>query len=166
MKGSRLVVALATGLLLGSGAGTASAHFLYEDSVDNNEIRYEDSTKWDDSRVWAEARWEEIPGNAIMNPDNAFTVADLNIGDYYANDGRCGYWDGQTGADVVRLNDRAYNGYHSNDRRNCTVHELGHAFGLAHSYDDQVMDDCPVESCGRSYDRPQYHDRSDFDILW
>lgn len=165
----RLAVPLAvvaTSLLIGASAGGASAHFLANDSVDGRDIRYEDNTKWDDSRTWAEARWEEIPGDAELHPDSWKTNADLQIGDYNANDDRCGYWQPRTGADLMKLNDAFYNGANGNDRRNCTVHEFGHAFGLDHSYSDQVMDACPVEACGRSYDRPQAHDKADFLQKW
>lgn len=157
---------MALGLLAFGGVGMAGAHFLNEDSVDGNEIRYEDYTKWDDARSWGEARWEEIPGDVNIAPDSWSTATDLEIRDYNSNDGRCGYWDGRSGADLMRLNDYYFNSYGTTDRRACTLHEWGHAHRLAHSYNDQVMDDCPVSACGSVYTYPQAHDKADYDALW
>ena len=145
-------------------APAASAHYLSEDSVDGNEIRYEDSTQWDDSRTWAIARWNELPGGVSISPDDAWVVADLQISDYSANDGYCGFWDGNTGADDIKLNNYYYNGYSTGQRRACTLHEFGHAHRLAHSYSTQVMDPCPV--CSTYYTYPQSHDKSDYHAIW
>lgn len=157
-----LVVCLA---LLG-GVSSAAAHFLGEDSVDGNEIRYEDYSKWDDAHNNAMAGWENLTGGVNIAPDAWNTVTDLELRDYNSNDGRCGYWDGRTGADLLALNDYVYNGYGTTNRRACGIHEWGHAHGLGHSYDDQVMDDCPVSACGSTYTTPQSHDRSDYYYLW
>ena len=159
-----LVVVFA--LLGGALAGTAGAHFLSSDSVDGNEIRYEDGTKWDDSLSWSIARWEELPGGVSIAPDAWNTVADLEVGDYNSNDGRCGFWSPQTGADHLRLNDFYFNGYGTTNRRACHLHEWGHAHRLAHSYSDQVMDSCPVSACGSVYTYPQSHDKSDYHSIW
>jgi hypothetical protein len=37
---------------------------------------------------------------------------------------------------------------------------------LAHSYDNQVTDDCPVSACGSAYTSPQSHDRADYYQIW
>jgi hypothetical protein len=37
---------------------------------------------------------------------------------------------------------------------------------LAHSYDNQVMDDCAVTACGSAYTYPQSHDKSDYYSIW
>jgi hypothetical protein len=153
-------------LLVSSGAGVASAHFLGEDSVDGNEIRYEDYSRWDDSHVNAEREWEGLVGGVNIAPDSITTIADLELRDYSANDGLCGYWDGRTGADLLRLNNSYYNGATTTNRRACTLHEWGHAHGLAHSFNDQVMDDCPVSACGSVYTTPQAHDRADYYAKW
>ena len=163
----RMALILASvAICAGVVAGSAGAHFLGRDSVDGREIRYEDSTKWNDSLTWSIARWEELSGGVSIAPDSAWVIADLNVGDYYADDGRCGYWGSRTGADHLRLNDRFFNGYGTTNRRACHLHEWGHAHGLDHSYSDQAMDDCPVSACGSVYTYPQYHDKSDYRSLW
>ena len=146
--------------------GVAGAHYLSEDSVDNYEIRYEDYSKWDDAHNNAIAQWEALRIGVNIDKDSALSSTDLELRDYYSNDGRCGYWDGRTGADLLALNDRAFNTYGPNNRRGCAIHEWGHAHALAHSYDDQVMDDCPVSPCGSVFTSPQSHDRTDYDIKW
>lgn len=162
-----VIVLFATlGCLMSVQLGVATAHFLGEDSVDGSEIRYQDNTRWDDSRSTAESRWEALPGGVNILPDSAATINDLDIGDYSANDGLCGFWDGRTGEDHLRLNNSYYNGASTTNRRACTLHEFGHAHGLAHSYDSQVMDNCPVSACGSVYTTPQSHDRSDYAALW
>ncbi len=143
---------------------TATAHYLNDDSVDGRELRYEDSTKWDDARVWSISRWREL-GRLTIAFDTASTVTDLTFQDYNSNDGRCGYWDGRTGSDVARYNDRFFGGYSTTNRRACATHELGHALRLGHSYSNQ-MDYCPVSSCGSVFTTPQYHDRSDYYGIW
>jgi hypothetical protein len=155
-----------TGLWVGGLVGAAGAHFQSEDSVDGNEIRYEDYTKWDDSLSWSIARWQELSGGVKIAPDSWSTAADLEIGDYNTADGRCGYWDGKFGADVIGLNDRFFSGYSTTDRRACQLHEWGHAQRLDHSYDHQVMDDCAVSACGSAYTYPQSHDKSDYYSIW
>lgn len=153
-------------LALSASAGSAAAHFLGNDSVDGNEIRYEDGSKWDNAHSVGMAGWENLSGGVNIAPDSATTVADLELGDYNSNDGRCGYWQGRTGADLLRLNDSYYNGATDWNRRACALHEWGHAHGLDHSFDDQAMDDCPVSACGTSYNVPQAHDREDYFQLW
>lgn len=165
---TRCLSAGAIGLtvLLSAGTGVAGAHYLSEDSVDGSEIRYEDYTTYDDSRSWGEARWEDLPDGVNIAPDSATTAADLEIRDYSANDGRCGYWDGRTGADLMALNSSFYQGASTTNRRACTLHEWGHAHRLNHSFDDQAMDDCPVSACGSVYTYTQPHDKSDYNGIW
>jgi hypothetical protein len=163
-----LTVALITVCLFALGAPGAAAHFLGEDSVDGGEIRYGDETTYDDSRTWAINRYNDMPDGVNVAPDDAWNVEDLAFSDYNANDGNCGYWDANTGADDIKLNTDYYGGASQSNRRACTMHELGHAHRLAHSYADQVMDDCPVSSCagGSAFSYLQDHDKSDYNDIW
>lgn len=172
-KSSIAVVAAATAMFFGASAGgawAADTHYLGTDSVDGRDIRYEDGTKWDDARTWAEARWEELPEDVELLKDTALTNADLQMSDYNEVTNTAAYWQPRVGADTLKFNDYWYNGYSTADRRNTTVHEFGHAFGISDHYEDQynntVMDSCPSEACGAAYDRPQTHDKADFTHLW
>ncbi len=161
-----LLVAVVASALTVVSAGSAHAHFLDSDSVDGNEIRYQDASKWDDSHNNAISQWEGLAGGVSIAPDSSFTINDLQLSDYSANDGYCGYWKSSSGEDDLRLNDNYYNGASTTNRRACTIHEWGHAHRLAHSYNDQVMDDCPVSACGSAYTSPQSHDRNDYHQIW
>lgn len=163
-----LTVALAAICLITVGAPFASAHFLSTHSVDAGEIRYGDSTQYDDSRIWAINRYNDMPDGVNVAPDDAWHYEDLTFSDYSANDGWCGYWQASAGADDLKLNSNYYSGASQTDRRACTLHELGHAHGLDHSYSDQVMDSCPVSSCysGGVYNYLQSHDQADYNTLW
>jgi hypothetical protein len=146
----------------------AFAHYLGYDSVDSGEIRYKDQTQWDDARANAISSWNDLAAGVYVALDTASTVADLEFKDYSANDTKCGKYANNSGADDAWANNAFYNGYGQRDRRACTLHELGHAHGLAHSYNDEAMDDCPVSGClgGSSYIVPQVHDKNDYYNLW
>jgi hypothetical protein len=109
-----------------------------------------------------------MPDGVNVAPDDAWNVEDLAFSDYNANDGNCGYWDANTGADDIKLNTDYYSGASQSNRRACTMHELGHAHRLAHLYADQVMDDWPVSSCagGSAFSYLQDHDKSDYNDIW
>lgn len=171
MLARRSLVALMTvASLFVVGSGTASAHFfLGHDSVDGNEIRYEDYTRWNDALSVAIAGWENLSGGVSIAPDSATTITDLQIGDYDSGDGRCGYYGDRGGADIINLNRRYFDSYSATNRSACMLHEWGHAHGLAHNTsNNEAMDDCPVSTCtgGTAYTSPQSHDRSDYYYLW
>lgn len=153
-----------------SGAGTASAHYIDEDSVDCSsdpcEIRYENYSKYDLAHNNAIDEWEGLVGGVKIGPDTASSINDLELNDYNENDGRCGYWDPRIGSDLINMNDYYMGGYDVRDRKACVIHEWGHAHRLDHSYDGQVMDDCPVSACGSTFIQPQGHDRSDYHGIW
>jgi hypothetical protein len=151
----------------------AQAHFLGRYSVDRSttppEIRYEEYSKWNDAIAVGIAGWENLIGGVNIAPDIASTISDLTVEDYYSSaDGLCGVWNQAAAADWLSLNDYYYNRASTLNRRACALHEWGHAHGLAHSSDSQVMDDCPVTSCpgGTAYTTPQNHDRVDYYELW
>lgn len=92
-------------------AQPATAHFFPPgvDSVDSStspaEIRYQDFTNKDTARQHAAEKWEELPGGVNIAPDNGSTIADLEWMDYNRDDGNCGYWLQNPGADNIKLND-------------------------------------------------------------
>lgn len=144
----------------------AYAHFTGSESVDNGEIRYENRTQWNDSLYWARDRWNGL-GSVSIAPDTASTITDVEVGDFNANDNRCGYAStGRVGADYIRLNSTYYAGYSTDQRRACTMHEFGHTLGLDHSYDSQIMASCPVCFNPGITTYLQNHDVADYRALW
>lgn len=158
-----LLAAVVAMLLLVGPPQAAYAHFTGRNAVDAGEIRYDDHTQWDDARLHGHAAWNAL-GNVDMWPDGWWTYTDLDIQDYSENDGLCGFYSNEPGADDVNLNNNYFNGYSTGQRRGCMTHEFGHAYGLDHSYADQVMDSCPV--CTTVYTYPQDHDKADWKQLW
>lgn len=162
----RMVFACVLAAVVGGVTGAASpayAHFLGYSSVDSGEIRWGDSTSWDDARSHANSTWNGLDPINIA-ADDWTTYEDVTWRD--ANDSGVG-WDGlysnSAGTDDIYLNSYYLNGYTTAQRRAVAAHELGHALGLAHSYSDQLMNSCSTCS---GYNTPQSHDISDYHSLW
>lgn len=153
-----LAVIFNVGLL----GGAATAHELGRDSVDGNEIRWEDSTKWDSARRNAIRNWERV-GCLTIAPDNWRTVTDLEFRDYRnANTNTTGYWQQRWGADRIYMNDHWMDQNNRAQRNHNMLHELGHATGLDHNgRNDSVMRQGRLElnDLGR-------HDSADHRDMW
>ena len=149
-----------------TAATPASAHFLGNDSVDDREIRWEDSNQYDDARKHAINAWDNSTLNRInIAPDAWNTIADLEWRDSNRSDVTWdGLWKARTGADAIYLNTRYLKNYGKTKRRGVATHELGHALGLAHSYRGQIMvNNTPDRG---SLTTPQSHDKADYHALW
>ena len=161
-------LALLVALLSILAAAPASAHFfLGNDSVDGREIRWEDYTRYDDSRGFAINQWNAL-GKVNIAPDAWNTIADLEWSDYsncYTT--TAAYWQPRTGADLINHNTCIMGPMSAFDKRSVSVHEQGHSLGLGHntaaSGNTQIMYYCP--SC-TAYNAPQAHDRADYFALW
>ncbi|MFI6644530.1 hypothetical protein [Streptomyces sp. NPDC050504] len=109
-------------------------------AVDDGEIRYTETTKFDDLRTHAITAWNAFR-KVDITPDGATTVNDLEFRDYSRNTATAAYYErhgGTAQTDYIFLNKYQIDGYYRNEpsmRRNIVVHELGHALGLCHKSD-------------------------------
>lgn len=147
--------------------GTVQAHLLGFSSVDGCEIRWQESTQYDSARNAAQNGWEALKGsdNCVdIEPDVWWTVNDLSWFDTNRSDvtwaGQYQYYSGAGVADKIYLNIFYMAGFSSCKKDSVAMHELGHAHGLAHSYDPNVMTTtsypCVIGS----------HDSTDYNTLW
>ncbi|MGW5001548.1 matrixin family metalloprotease [Streptomyces hydrogenans] len=116
-------------------------------SVDEGEIRWTESSKYDSLRRHAITEWNRFRKIDIA-ADGASTVNDLEFRDYHnKNDRAAARWErhgglGQT--DYIYLNKHWLDDVYEREpeyRKNIVVHELGHALGLCHKADsvDSVL---------------------------
>lgn len=103
-KGYFTTIIALTAVIVTTMAPMAAAHYTGSDSVDGGEIRYNDQTQWDGAREWAIDRWNALSGGVSVLPDNIWNLADLEFKDYSADDGLCGKYRANSGADDLWAN--------------------------------------------------------------
>ena len=143
------------------------AHFLWYDSVNDCEIRYDDRTKYDTARRTGERLWEDLKGSddcVNVAPADANNSADVRLKDvnkpgaHWA--GLYQWW--PIAVDSIKFNESVMDSY-QNDcvEANVAAHELGHAHRLAHSYINNVMHDHVHGRCTLGT-----HDEDDYTEKW
>lgn len=166
MKSAALAssVALAISTIIAPPA--FAGHYIQVDSVDGNEIRFENRTRYD--QAWGEGRGEWNALNRInIAPDAAFNNTDLIVGD---ND-RCeAVWaarytpqGGSGSPDYIHANVCFFKDFSLKKKRYAFMHEIGHALGLgdheSYGYYNILMyytfNDVVLE-------RPSQHDVDDY----
>ncbi|HEX7166607.1 MAG TPA: hypothetical protein VF230_06475 [Acidimicrobiales bacterium] len=141
----------------------ASAHFLGADSVDDGEIRYDERTEQDDALAPAIAVWN-AEREIKITPDNIWNIQDLLVEDVnHTDDPHCGWWVESHSQDNIYINLPSFRPLSSDQKDHCMAHEFGHALGLAHSFDGQLMEeefgDFPTV-------KPECHDKVDYHDKW
>lgn len=166
LKKTTIVAVALSILMLALLPGAVFAHFLGHSAVDGREIRYGDSTQYDDARNWAINQWNAL-GKVNIAPDDAWSFEDLTWKDtnqcYVTWDGQYTHYAGNTWTDVIELNVCYFKNYGDFTKRAVATHEQGHALGLAHSILGQVLWS-PVQDS--NVNTPQAHDRQDYFALW
>ena len=164
LAGSWAVAAVVTFTALCVVPETADAHFLDNDSVDDCEIRWEDGTVFDTERRAAQDAWEALKGDDCVDiaPDVSSTNADLEWKDVYRPDvSWAGRYEPELSADDILLNDFYMRTYTPCERKAVAMHELGHAHGLDHGPNVNVMRSGGAGQCFLGV-----HDIADYEALW
>lgn len=156
------------GLLVGVVASMlplspASAHFLGEDSVDDGEIRFDTSTEQVEPLAHAIAVWN-ARGQIKITPDNIWNVQDLMVSDVdWPFDDACGAWRQSDGHDDIWINLPYFRPLDNDGKDSCMTHEWGHALGIDHNGDYNVMD---ADWTPTVETEPRCHDKEDYRTLW
>ncbi|MFI7383579.1 hypothetical protein [Streptomyces sp. NPDC049813] len=145
-------------------------------SVDGREIRFTNSTKYDDAQSHAHAGWTSSGLSQIKLKGDAWNTSnDLDWKEKNKKDGALATWTrhGGSGAtDTIEMNDYYLHQGRPGTwdtpfyRRAAAAHELGHALGLCHksaAYGSSIM----VKSAGDIPSiKPTSRDRGDYHKLW
>ncbi|MER8047670.1 hypothetical protein [Streptomyces sp. NPDC094032] len=134
-------------------------------SVDEGEIRWTESSKYDSERAHAITEWNKLRKISIA-PDAVNTVNDLEFRDYSKPDTIGGYWERRGGiaqTDYIYLNKHNLDGMGPAFRRNVLVHELGHALGLCHKSGHYLS---VMWNRKSDVDKPTAVDQANYTRLW
>lgn len=148
----------------------AAAHSQLLNSVDSStspaEIRYTESSKYDDAITNAINKWNALPGGVTIAPDTSSTVNDLEISDLNSNDTWHGRWVWNVLADNINFNTRILDGstWTNTHRRKTALHEFGHAHGFGHN--DLAWPSSIMRQGMRAQDTLGDHDKTDYASKW
>lgn len=156
----KAIFVLSFALLFGVfGVNTAGAHFLGDDSVDGDEIRWGGSTTYSTAWNSGVSTWNGLNPIDIL-PDVWWTWEDLTISDVTIpfNGWNAKYF---PATDEIKFNTYYMSSRSASQNQNTTTHELGHALGLGHSYSGEIMYAYPTSQTALGT-----HDKSDYHSLW
>jgi hypothetical protein len=117
------------GVVLGAGN-----HYSGYSAVDDHEIRYGGNSKYINSFNFAKDKWNQL-GYVNIVKDTFWTYEDLTLSDYRDNnDNIDAYYQCLIGSDSLKYNIAYMDApdMSSANRKEVSLHELGHALGLAH----------------------------------
>jgi hypothetical protein len=151
----------------------AGAHDNGIDSVENGEQVYEDTTKYDDARIFAQGAWD---GHISINirHDDWQSITDVEWGDYSSNSNTWGVWQERTpGADDIRMNSFVLDALPSGTQQQALVkvakiryvalHEEGHSLRIAHTIPGDLM---ASGEAGSTINTITAHAHCDYHTLW
>ncbi|WP_434590093.1 matrixin family metalloprotease [Streptomyces sp. A5-4] len=141
-------------------------------SVDGRELRWGDSTRYNDARAWAHRKWYRHRGllqRIRIAPDNARSSKDLEWRDWYRGDNTLGTWRHTNGTDHIYFNTRKLSRapFNTRDtRRAVAVHELGHALGLCHKSRNVRSVMRTTQPRQAPLQAPTFVDKTSYSKLW
>jgi predicted Zn-dependent protease len=148
-------------LQLTASPALAARYLLGYDSVDGDEIRYEDDTKYNTAMNHAVDTWD-YEGCINIAYDVWNTVTDVTFkDDTNSSVSWTGLYTNTAGTDEIYFNTYYLDSDTTNQQKNTALHELGHALGLDHSISNNLM-----YSSQTSRTTLGTQDRSDYDYLW
>lgn len=161
MKKSKIIVAALLLTAIPATAGAAN-YVLGHSAVDDGEIRWGGSTKYTSERSHSHSLWNGLNRIDVL-PDSTWTYEDVTYGDVNRSDvtwmGQYTYWGALT--DNIDYNDYYFQNMTWEERTKTVTHELGHAHGLDHSYQPNVMASGPLP-----YTQLGDQDKQDYYYLW
>jgi hypothetical protein len=134
--------------------------------VDGSEQVYEDTTGYDDARIFAQGAWDSHISINIRH-DDWLSITDLEWGDYNSASNTWGTYGCRTpGADDLRLNSYNLNGKTTAQKRYVALHEEGHSLKIAHTDPAISGDLMNASEAGSSNNTITPHSHCDYHIIW
>lgn len=141
----------------------ALAHFQGYSAVDAMEIRWGGSTQYTTARDHSISTWNAL-GKVNIAPDTIWTYEDITYSDVNRSDVTwCGvYVYYGVGSDDIQFNIYYFTTMNDDQDKFCALQEMGHALGLAHSFNGNVM--YGDVNTGQPY--LGTHDKEDYSTLY
>lgn len=161
-----LLVAAGASVIFVANPEVASAHERSCDAVENGEQVYEDTTGYDDARIFAQGAWDAHISINIRH-DDWLSITDVEWGDYSSNSSTWGVFTCRNpGADDIRLNSFNLNGKTQEQKRYVALHEEGHSLRIAHTDPPIAGDLMNGSEAGSSNNTITSHTHCDYHNIW
>lgn len=140
MKKKLLGIISTSLIILPMTVSAADQHFTGVSSVDAREIRWgtaKGQTSYTTARNHSITTWDAL-GKVNIAGDTSTTIEDLSFSDFFEQSTYLGYWDPQTGADVIHFNVYNFEVMDDSEQKKTALHEMGHALGFG-EHDSGIM---------------------------
>lgn len=130
-------------------------------SIDDNQIRVTGTTAYASEMTYAMDTWNDLGVINIFASDSDPTLEVFDMGDD-SKDWAAVYFNNGPSVDFIEIN--ASKSMSSNAWKHALIHELGHALGLDHSYEGNIM--FWKEDSSHPITELQSQDIADYHFLW